>query len=578
MAEIKAQFLKGIGSSDGIAIAKTYLLDKPQINVDRTKTIDNIDEAIKSLEKTIATTTMQLEKIKDVATEKLGEEKGEIFIAHIGIANDPEMIKEMKALINDTKINVPYAIEQVYNKYYEVFRSMEDAYFKERATDILDIKERMLCNALGLTLPDLVSLDTEVVLICHELTPSDTAMLNKKFVKGIISETGGRTSHAAIMSRSLEIPAVLGVKDILTKVKPNQMVAIDGKEGIVDTNPDLASWQVRIQEHDKFVKELQKFVNVKTLTKDNVKVNVEANIGNPVDADWAIKYGCEGIGLYRSEFLYMGNNQWPTEEEQFIGYKSVLEKIKDEIVVIRTLDIGGDKKLSYYTFPEEMNPFLGYRAIRFCLANKDIFRTQLRALGRASVYGKLAIMFPMIATIDEFKQAKSFALEVFDELRKEGKPVADNIQIGMMVEIPASAAMADKFAKYADFFSIGTNDLIQYTMACDRMSKTVSYLYQPNNPALLRMIDMTIKGAHANNKWVGMCGEMAGDIMSTPLLLGLGLDNFSMSATSIPNARRIINNLNRKDCEKLVQEALNLETIDEVNALVKDFLTKQNLI
>lgn len=241
MAEIKAQFLKGIGSSDGIAIAKTYLLDKPQINVDRTKTIDNIDEAIKSLEKTIATTTTQLEKIKDIATEKLGEEKGEIFIAHIGIANDPEMIKEMKALINDTKINVPYAIEQVYNKYYEVFRSMEDAYFKERATDILDIKERMLCNALGLTLPDLVSLDTEVVLICHELTPSDTAMLNKKFVKGIISETGGRTSHAAIMSRSLEIPAVLGVKDILTKVKPNQMVAIDGKEGIVDTNPDLAS-------------------------------------------------------------------------------------------------------------------------------------------------------------------------------------------------------------------------------------------------------------------------------------------------------------------------------------------------
>ncbi|WEK83203.1 MAG: phosphoenolpyruvate--protein phosphotransferase [Mycoplasma sp.] len=573
-----AKKLQGIGCSNGIGYAKTFLLVKPKVNVEDKKHVISKKQALILLDQGIATSVKQLTKIREITLKKLGQEKAEIFDAHMQLVNDIEIIKQVKEQLNNDKVNLVKVIDTVFNNYAEMFKNMDDAYFKERATDVIDVKDRLLANILGLSIPDLLSIDQPVILACYELTPSDTALLSKQFIKGIVSEVGGRTSHAAIMARSLEIPAVLGIKNLFDSVKVNMIVGVNGKTGEVELNPDQKTWNKLASSYEKEQAELKRYAKLKTKTKDNKHVLVSANIGNPTDMTKALQYGPEGVGLYRSEFLYMSNSNWPSEEEQLAGYKAVLEQQPKNLVVIRTLDIGGDKKLAYYTFPEEMNPFLGYRAIRFCLANLDIFKTQIRALLRASVYGKLGIMFPMIATIDEFITAKEFVLKVKKELVKEGKKVAKDIQIGMMVEIPASAALSDMFAQYADFFSIGTNDLVQYTFACDRMSKTVSYLYQPNNPALLRMVDMTIKGANKHKRWVGMCGEMAGDILSIPVLLGLGLYEFSMSATAIPQARKIINSLSTVECKKLAAKALQLQKASEVDALVKKFLKDKKLI
>ena len=475
-------------------------------------------------------------------------------------------------------MNLAKLVNTVFDGFRDMFLAMTDPYFNDRAIDVADVKERMLANILNIELPNLLAIKEDCIVVAYELTPSQAALLSKEYIKGIITEIGGRTSHTAIMARSLEIPAVVGVKDILRHIDNGLMLAFDGKSGEIDWKPDLDVWKKKQEDYAKTLEELKKYTNVETKTIDNHKVLIEANVGNPNDAAAAMRWGFEGIGLYRTEFLYMDNSNWPTEQEQFEGYKRVLEICKDQLVVIRTLDIGGDKKLPYYTFEHEENPFLGNRAIRFCLENKEIFKTQLRALARASAFGKLGIMFPMIATIDEFKKAKALLNECIEEVKKEGHKVANDIQVGMMTEIPSSAIIADKFAKYADFCSIGTNDLNQYTFACDRQNKNISYLYQPNCPALLKLVDMTIKGCHAHKRWAGMCGEMAGDIYSVPLLLGLGLDAFSMSASSIPSVRRIINNLNFKDCEKLAQEALNLETVEQVNELVSSFLKKHKLI
>ena len=512
-----------------------------------------------------------------MSKEKLGEEKSSIFDAHIQMANDPEMLNQIKEKMVGKRVNLVKIIDDVFNQYHEMFAKMDDPYFKERASDLIDVKERILCNVLDIGIPNLLEIKTPTILISNDLQPSNVALLDPKFVKGIISEVGGKTSHSAIMARSFEIPGVFGAKNILNKVKNGQFIGLDGKAGIIDLNPDEKVWLTKIEKYNEMIAEFAKYIKLETKTLDGKKIKCEANIGNISDADGANKYGCEGVGLYRTEFLYMGKNNWPTEEEQFNAYKDTLSCLGDRLVVIRTLDIGGDKKLPYYIFEPEMNPFLGIRAIRFCLAHKEIFRTQLRALGRASVYGRLAIMFPMIANIEEFKKAKEFTLSVFEELRKEGIKVSDNILIGMMVEIPSTAILADKFAEYSDFFSIGTNDLIQYSFAADRMSKVVGYLYQPNNPALLRLISLTIKGGHSKNRFVGMCGEMAGDIQSIPILIGLGLDDFSMSASSIPQARKIINSLSVKECEKLANKALECSTAEEVNKLVKQFLKQHNL-
>ena len=569
--------IKAIGVSNGIGYAKVICLNETTIDVNDSNYIIGKNEAVQKLDLGVKKTIEQLNHLKTVVEQKLGEDKAEIFDAHIQMANDVEIIKEIQEQINSDKVNLVKIVSSIFDKHYETFKQMDDPYFKERAVDILDVKWRVLCNILNIEIPNILEIKSPSILVTYDLTPSSTALLNKEYIKGVISEIGGKTSHSAIMIRNLEIPAVFGAKDILKKVKNNSFVGIDGQSGTIDLNPNENEWNEKIKKYENLKQEYEKYAKLETKTLDGKKIKCEANIGNAQDATIANKFGCEGIGLFRTEFLYMENNNWPSEEEQFNVYKEVLSNLENKLVIIRTLDIGGDKKLPYYDFESELNPFLGVRAIRFCLSRKDIFKCQLRALGRASIYGKLAIMFPMIANIDEFIEAKKFTLEVFEELKKEGHKIADNILIGMMVEIPSSAVLADKFSEHADFFSIGSNDLIQYSFAADRMSKSIAYLYQPNNPALLKLISMTIKGAHANNRFAGVCGEIGGDPLSIPILLGLGIDDLSMAPPIIPQARRIINSLNVKECEVLANNALQCSTAEEVNNLVKEFLKQHNL-
>ncbi|ALD66018.1 phosphoenolpyruvate--protein phosphotransferase [Spiroplasma cantharicola] len=562
--------MSGIGASNGISIAKVYILDEQPIKISK-EIPKNIESELTLITSSIVKAKTDLENLQVIAKEKLGEEKAAIFEAHASILEDPAMAEEFTALVKEKNYNAARAIKEVADKYMSMFEAMDDDYFKERAADIKDVTERLIRYVLNIPLADLATINEEVIIVAEDLTPSQTAQLNPKFVKGFACNIGGRTSHAAIMARSLEIPAVLGLKTILHDVKDKDVLAMNGETGDVEINPsDKNKWKKLAENFEKEKEELKKLKDKPTLTKDGFDGFVlEGNIGSPKDVESVLENGGEGIGLFRSEFLYMDNDHFPTEEEQFISYKKVVEEMKGKITIIRTLDIGGDKKLSYFSFPHEMNPFLGYRAIRFTLDRKDIFRDQIRALLRASAFGPVGIMFPMIATIDEFLAAKKFTLECKAELTKEGHKVGKDLQIGMMVEIPAAAVNADNFAKHADFFSVGTNDLIQYTMAADRMSENVTYLYQPYNPSILRLLKMTIDGAHKHGKWAGMCGEMAGEPDALPLLMGLGLDAYSMSATSILKARSIMSKLTLKETQQLATKALECENSDQVLKLVK---------
>ena len=491
-------------------------------------------------------TKKDIEGVKERAAKRLSEEELAVFDAHLMMAGDPEFASQIVNMIETDKVNAEYAADAVATQMVTMFESMDNDYFRERAADIKDVTFRLKCNLLGLTIPDLTAIDEDSIIVAYDLTPSDTAQLNE-YVKGFATAIGGKTSHSAIMANSLEIPAVVGCgEEILNAAAQGDLMILDAVDGNVIINPDEAAVKEYEAKAEAFKAEkeaLKVLVDAKTITTDGHQVELAGNIGGIKDVEGVLKNGGEGVGLFRTEFLYMDSDHFPTEEEQFEAYKAVLEGMGGKKVVVRTLDIGGDKKLKYFTFPEEMNPFLGYRAIRLCLDRTDIFRTQLRALIRASVYGKLCIMFPMIATVKEFCDAKAIYEEEKAKLIAEGVQVADDIEVGMMVEIPAAAVLADQFAKYADFFSIGTNDLIQYSMAADRMSEHVSYLYQPYNPSVLRLVKMTIEGAHKEGKWAGMCGAMAGEEYAAPILLGLGLDEFSMSATQILKARKIINGL-----------------------------------
>ncbi len=565
--------LKGIATSSGIAIGKVYKLEQPKIEIPLE--VKSVEEELNIFEKALSKTVGDIELIKQKASATLKEEELAVFDAHLMMVQDPEFVDQIKGAINGGA-NAASATKTVSDSTVEMFEAIDDQYFKERAADVKDVSFRLLCNILNLTIPDLTTIDEEVVIVAQEMTPSDTAQLNKKYALGFVTEIGGKTSHAAIMAVALGIPAVVGCTGVMEAVKHNDTIILDAKEGIVIVNPDEATLEEYTKKKDAFLQEKQALQVLKdkpSITLDGHRVEVVANIGNPSDMDVANENGCEGVGLLRSEFLYMDKTDaFPSEEEQFNAYKEVLEKAHGNRVVVRTLDIGGDKKLPYFEFDPEMNPFLGYRAIRLCLDRKDIFKDQVRALLRASVYGKLAIMFPMIATINEFVEAKDFVLEQKQALLKEGYKVSDQIEIGMMVEIPATAALADEFAKHADFFSIGTNDLIQYSMAADRMSEKVSYLYQPLNPSILRLVKMAIDGAHSQGKWCGMCGEMAGDPIAAPVLLGLGLDEFSMSSSRILPTRKIITSLNKKEMEDLAAKALKCQRESEVIELVKSVL------
>lgn len=564
--------IQGIAASNGIAIAKAYHLTAPDLSFEK-RQVDNPNKEIERLNQALELSKRELEKIKAHTKSEMGDEHAEIFSAHLLVLGDPELINPIKEKINTNNVMAETALDETATMFIDMFKNMDNEYMRERAADIHDVTKRVMAHLLGVTFPDPALIDEEVIVIANDLTPSDTAQLNRQFVKGFATAIGGRTSHSAIMARSLEIPAVVGTKEITNAVNQNDMIIVDGIEGKVIINPaddELATYKEKQATFAKQKEEWAKMKDEPTKTADGDQVELAANIGTPEDVGSVLENGGEGIGLYRTEFLYMGKNELPTEDEQYDAYKSVLVQMDGKPVVVRTLDIGGDKELSYLDLPKELNPFLGFRAIRFCLENEDVFRTQLRALLRASVHGNLKIMFPMIATLEEFRQAKALLLDEKDALKREDVNVSDTIEVGIMVEIPSTAVIAKQFAKEVDFFSIGTNDLIQYTMAADRMNEHVAYLYQPYHPAILNLVNTVIEAAHYENKWVGMCGEMAGDSIAIPLLLGLGLDEFSMSATSILPARTQFRDLSKEKLTSYKDKFLSMGTAEEVKEFIKE--------
>lgn len=569
--------IKGIGASAGIAVAKAFVMETPSFDIPSHKVEDVAAEKAR-FQDAIAQSKKELEAIREHTLRELGPDKAEIFSAHLLIVEDPEIVSQVNDKIESENMNAAKALDEVAQTMIMIFESMDNEYMRERAADVRDVTKRVMAHILGVTFVTPASISEEVIIIAEDLTPSDTAQLNRKYVKGFATNIGGRTSHSAIMSRSLEIPAVVGTKVALEKIKNGDLVIIDGTEGDVFVNPSedlVKEYEGKRAEFEAYKEELKQLVNEESITADGHKVKLAANIGTPNDLEGVLKNGSDAIGLYRTEFLYMDSETFPTEEEQYTAYKTVLEGMEGKQVVIRTLDIGGDKELSYLDLPKEMNPFLGYRAIRLCLEETDLFRTQLRALLRASAHGNLAIMFPMIATLEEFRAAKALLLEEEAKLKEEGIEVGQ-YETGMMVEIPSTAVMAKQFAKEVDFFSVGTNDLIQYTMAADRMNEKVSYLYQPFNPAILNLLHNVITEAHKAGKWVGMCGEMAGEELAIPILLGLGLDEFSMSASSILRARSLVKRLTKSETEAIVNEVLNMDTAEEVvNFLSEKFNIKK---
>ncbi|WP_277714642.1 phosphoenolpyruvate--protein phosphotransferase [Bacillus atrophaeus] len=570
------QELKGIGASAGIAIAKAYRLEEPDLTVEK-KNISDSEAEVSRFEDAITRSKDELEKIKEHALKELGQDKADIFSAHLLVLSDPELLNPIKEKISSESVNAEFALKETASMFVSMFESMDNEYMKERAADIRDVTKRVTGHLLGVEIPNPSLISEEVIIVAEDLTPSDTAQLNREFVKGFTTDIGGRTSHSAIMARSLEIPAVVGTKTATGTIQNGVTVIVDGINGDVIIDPSADTVKKYEEKHSAYMAqkaEWAKLVNEPTVSKDGHHVELAANIGTPDDVKGVLENGGEAVGLYRTEFLYMGREQLPTEDEQFDAYKAVLERMEGKSVVVRTLDIGGDKELPYLELPKEMNPFLGYRAIRLCLDEQEIFRTQLRALLRASTYGNLKIMFPMIATVNEFREAKAILLEEKEKLVQAGQVVSEDIEVGMMVEIPSTAVIADQFAKEVDFFSIGTNDLIQYTMAADRMNERVAYLYQPYNPAILRLITLVIEAAHKEGKWVGMCGEMAGDEIAIPILLGLGLDEFSMSATSILPARTQISKLSKKEAESFKEKILSMSTTEEVVAFVKETFNK----
>ncbi|PUB13862.1 phosphoenolpyruvate--protein phosphotransferase [Paenisporosarcina sp. OV554] len=560
------KLLSGIAASNGIAIAKAFRLENPELIVEKAA-ISNTDAELTRFESAVDQSKSELEIIKEHTAQQMNDEEAAIFSAHLLVLSDPELLGPITEKIRSENINAEFALQETSNMFIGLFESMDNDYMKERAADIRDVTKRVLAHLLGVSIQSPSIITDEVIIIAEDLTPSDTVQLNPLYVKGFITDIGGRTSHSAILARTLEIPAVVGAQTVMSSIRNGMTVIVDGLNGDIIVNPDaetIARYEDKKASYELQKSEWARLKNEATVTSDGHHVELGANIGTPKDVVGVLEHGGEAIGLYRTEFLYMGRNQFPTEDEQVEAYSSVLKQMDGKPTVVRTLDIGGDKELSYLQLPKELNPFLGLRAIRLCLEMEDMFRTQLRALLRASIHGNLKIMFPMIATIEEFRQAKTLFLEEKAKLENEQIEVSNTIEVGIMVEIPSTAVMADIFAKEVDFFSIGTNDLIQYTMAADRMNERISYLYQPFNPAILRLVKNVIDAAHKEGKWTGMCGEMAGDEIAIPILLGLGLDEFSMSASSILKARTQISKLSKMEMESHIDAILSLSTSEEV--------------
>lgn len=567
--------MKGIGVSPGISIGKVFLKEEIEIKVEK-KNIESSSDEIAKLNDSIEKSLKEVKSIHEYALKNLGEKEAEIFSAHKLMLEDPEFIGLIKGKIEDENVNAEWGVQEASNNYISILENMDNEYLKERAADIKDISKRLINNLMGIENISLSTLEEECIIVSKDLAPSDTAQMRKDKVLGFVTEVGGRTSHTSIMARTLELPAVVGVKDIIKAVKSNDIIIIDGDEGTIIINPtqdEINAYKEKRKAFEEFKNKLKELKNSKSISKDGHKVEIAGNIGTPKDIDKVIENGGEGVGLYRTEFLYMDRDKLPTEEEQFKSYKIVAEKLEGRPLVIRTLDVGGDKELPYLEMPKEMNPFLGYRAIRLCLDRVDIFKVQLRAILRASAYGNVKIMFPMVSNLKEFRDAKQILEEMKSELRAENIPFNENIEVGIMVEIPSAAIQSDVFAKEVDFFSIGTNDLIQYTLAVDRGNENISYLYSQYHPAVLRLIKMTIENGHKEGIWVGMCGEAAGDERLIPILLGMGLDEFSMSASSILKARYTIKNISKVEMENMIEEVLNLETPLQVKQYIDEKIT-----
>ncbi|EOT1739905.1 phosphoenolpyruvate-protein phosphotransferase PtsI [Klebsiella pneumoniae] len=573
--------ISGILASPGIAFGKALLLKEDEIVIDRKKiSADKVDQEVERFLSGRAKASAQLEVIKTKAGETFGEEKEAIFEGHIMLLEDEELEQEIIALIKDKHMTADAAANEVIDGQATALEELDDEYLKERAADVRDIGKRLLRNILGLAIIDLSAIQDEVILVAADLTPSETAQLNLNKVLGFITDAGGRTSHTSIMARSLELPAIVGTGSITAQVKNGDYLILDAVNNQVLINPSneqieaLRSLQAQVAEEKA---ELAKLKDLPAITLDGHQVEVCANIGTVRDVEGAERNGAEGVGLYRTEFLFMDRDALPTEEEQFAAYKAVAEACGSQAVIVRTMDIGGDKELPYMNFPKEENPFLGWRAVRIAMDRKEILRDQVRAILRASAFGKLRIMFPMIISVEEVRALKK-EIEIYkQELRDEGKAFDESIEIGVMVETPAAATIARHLAKEVDFFSIGTNDLTQYTLAVDRGNDMISHLYQPMSPSVLNLIKQVIDASHAEGKWTGMCGELVGDERATLLLLGMGLDEFSMSAISIPRIKKIIRNTNFEDAKVLAEQALAQPTTDELMTLVNKFIEEKTI-
>ncbi|MEE6678678.1 phosphoenolpyruvate--protein phosphotransferase [Limosilactobacillus fermentum] len=571
-----AKDVKGIAASDGIGIAPAYLLVDPDLSYDKVKVDDTAAEYAR-VEQAFQDSIEELTQIKENAKDRLGEEELGVFDAHIAILSDPEMLGQIKDDIENNHTGAEEAVDKVTTAFADMLAAMTDnAYMQERAADVKDVAKRAMSHLLGKQLPNIAGINSPVVIVAHEITPSDTSQMDAKFVKGIVTDLGGRTSHAAIMSRTLRIPAIVGSNEVTTSVEHGQMMIVDGLNGdaIIDPSDDqVKEYEAKAEAFEAERAEWAKLVDAPSVSKDGKEFEIAANIGTPDDTEDAVKQGADGVGLFRSEFLYMDNDHMPSEDEQFEAYKKAVVGMNGKPVVVRTMDIGGDKPLDYMPLPKEENPFLGYRAIRICLDRPELFKTQLRALVRASEFGPVSIMFPMIATVAELRQAKAIFDEAKAEVQKDHPGLGDDVKIGMMIEIPLAALNAAQLAKEVDFFSIGTNDLIQYSFAADRGNEAVSYLYQPLNPAFLSLVKHVITSAHENGAKAAMCGEMAGDEMALPLLMGMGLDEYSMSATSILRTRSMMKKLATKEWAGYVDEIIaNCATVEEVQDFVKSKL------
>ena len=573
--------ITGIPASPGIVFGKALVLKEEKIVLDTQKiSEDQVEAEVARFYAGREAAVEQLNSIPQRALKSLGEEKAAIFEGHLMILEDEELEEEIIDYLRSNKVNASVAASKIIDQQVEMLSEIDDEYLKERAGDIRDIGNRLIKNILGMHIVDLGDITEESILVAYDLTPSETAQLNLEKVLGFITDIGGRTSHTSIMARSLELPAIVGTNDVTARVNTGDYLILDAVNNRVYVNPtqaeidELKTLEAKLAEEKA---ELAKLKDLPAVTLDGHKVDVVANIGTIRDCEGAHRNGAEGVGLYRTEFLFMDRDQLPSEEEQFIAYKEVVEAMEGRLVVLRTMDIGGDKELPYLNLPKEMNPFLGWRAVRIALDRREILHAQLRAVLRASAFGKLAVMFPMIISVEEIRELKSVLETLKAELRAEGKAFDENIQVGVMVETPSAAVNAKFLAKEVDFFSIGTNDLTQYTLAVDRGNELISHLYNPMSPSVLGLIKQVIDASHAEGKWTGMCGELAGDERATLLLLGMGLDEFSMSAISVPRIKKLIRHVNYQEVKALADEALQKPTATEIEQLIQAFLAEKSL-